>query len=61
MMSYGWGEPPGGWWALILKLGIKREHALRITDLCSCQELLMSFLVKYGMKLTSRKLLFRTL
>ena len=32
MMSYGWGEPLGGWWILSLTLGIKREHILRIID-----------------------------
>ena len=40
-------------------MGIKVEHALRMTDLSGGQVLLMSLLAKHGMKLTSRKLLFR--
>ena len=44
----------GGWWALRLSFGVKREHILRI-DLSSCQELSMSLQAKLGTKSTSRK------
>ena len=59
MMSYGWDEHLGGWWALSLTLGIKREYTLRIIGLISCQESLMLLLAKCGMKSTYGKWLFR--